>query len=46
MFSSQEGNKQRDAQSTTMMLVVVIAVVLVTEIPLMVITILHTLSNM
>ena len=37
--------RQRDAQSTTLMLVVVIGVFLCTEIPLMVITALHTLSN-
>ena len=37
--------RQRDAQSTTLMLVVVIGVFLCTETPLMVITALHTLSN-
>ena len=42
---NQESRHQRDAQSTTMMLIVVIAVFLSTEIPLMVITVLHTLSN-
>ena len=41
----RESRKQRDAASTTLMLIVVIAVFLTTEIPLMVITALHTLSN-
>ena len=41
----RESRQQRDAQSTTLMLIVVIAVFLTTEIPLMVITALHTLSN-
>ena len=37
--------KQRDANSTTMMLIVVISLFLVVEIPLMVITALHTISS-
>ena len=41
----RESRQQRDAASTTLMLIVVIAVFLATEIPLMVITVLHTLSN-
>jgi hypothetical protein len=38
-------SKQRDANSTTMMLIVVISLFLVVEIPLMVITALHTISS-
>ena len=37
--------KQRDARNTTMMLIVIIAIFLSTEIPFMVITILHVLST-
>ena len=38
-------HRKRDARRTTMMLIIVITVFLMTEIPLMVITVLHTLSN-
>ena len=41
----REHKKQRDAQNTTMMLVIVIGLFLLTEIPLLVITVLHTLDN-
>ena len=37
--------RQRDANSTTLMLIVVIAIFLTVEIPLMVITALHTISS-
>ena len=41
----RENRRQRDANSTTMMLIVVIAVFLSVEVPLMVMTILHTISS-
>ena len=47
-FSSSTGSankRQRDANSTTLMLIVVIAIFLTVEIPLMVITALHTISS-
>jgi neuromedin U receptor 1 len=42
----RESRKKRDAQSTTLMLIVVIGVFLTTEIPLMVITALHMVHVM
>ena len=42
---SRDNKRQRDAYSTTMMLIVVIAVFLSVESPLMVITALHTISS-
>ncbi|XP_023321473.1 sex peptide receptor [Eurytemora carolleeae] len=42
---SRENRRQRDANSTTMMLIVVIAVFLVVEIPLAVMSALHTISS-
>ena len=41
----RENKRQKDSQRTTMMLVVVIGFFLTTEIPLLVITVLHTLDN-
>ena len=41
----RETRRQRDFQKTTFMLIVVIGFFLVTEIPLMIITMLHTLSS-
>ena len=41
----KENRRQRDANNTTMMLIVVIGVFLSVEIPLMVITALHTISS-
>ena len=41
----RENKKQRDSQSTTLMLIVVICCFLLTELPLLVITVLHTLDN-
>ena len=42
---NRDNKRQRDAYSTTMMLIVVIAVFLSVETPLMVITALHTISS-
>ena len=42
---SRDNKRQREANNTTMMLIVVIAVFLSVEIPLMVITALHTISS-
>jgi len=42
---SRDNKRQRDANSTTMMLIVVIAVFLSVETPLMVMTALHTISS-
>ena len=42
---SRENKRQREAHNTTMMLIVVIGVFLSVEIPLMVITALHTISS-
>ena len=41
----KENRRQRDANNTTMMLIVVIGVFLSVEVPLMVITALHTISS-
>ena len=41
----RENKRQKDSRRTTMMLVVVIGFFLTTEIPLLVITVLHTLDN-
>ena len=41
----RESRKHRDSHNTTLMLVIVIGLFLMTEIPLLVITVLHTLDN-
>ena len=45
LSGNRDNKRQRDAYSTTMMLIVVIAVFLSVETPLMVITALHTISS-